>query len=312
MTSLLSGTCDSPARALNSTKIYIKLGRRPTTMSTAETQLSTNRPSSVGEGLSALYTHRELLYQFARRNLLVSSRGTILGIGWLVIMPLLLMLMYSFVFGVIFGGRYGVIPSETGPEYALGIFLSLSIFQLFAEPMGSSPRLISSNPTLVKKVVFPLEILPCAHVAAQIVRFLVSASLVAIGALVFGKGILLTWVWFPLCIAPLIFLSLGVAYLFSSIGVFVRDLGELTRVLTTVFLFGSGVFFSMQRVPESMRWILELNPLVHLLEQSRATFLWGMPPDLTSLSYASAVSLVVFFLGLFSFQRLRDDFADAI
>ena len=178
--------------------------------------------------------------------------------------------------------------------------------------MSSSPALIANNPTLVKKVVFPLEILPGAQVAAQVVRFLVSLVLVMLGAVLFGRGVFITWLWFPLVAFPVVLLSLGTAWLFAAVGVFLRDLSELTRLLSTMFLFGSGVFFSIDRVPEAARWVLGMNPLLHLLEQTRAVLLWGRAPDWPSLAYATAVSIGVCVAGLYVFQRFRDDFADVI
>ncbi len=264
------------------------------------------------DGVRSLISNHELLIEFTRRNIMVSNRGSYLGLGWIVIMPLMMMLLYSFVFGVVFGGHYGPSSEESGIEYALGIFLSLTVFQVFAEPMSSSAGLVANSPTLVKKVVFPLEILPAAQVAAQGVRFFVSLVLVLGGAILFSDGVQSTWLWFPLVILPLGLLSLGTAWLFSAVGVFVRDLAVFTRVLSTMFLFGSGVFFSIDRVPEAARWILGVNPLLHLLEQSRRVLLWGEPPDFLMLAYATATSCMVCAIGLYVFQHFRDDFADVI
>ena len=266
----------------------------------------------VSDAVRSFIAHRELFLEFTRRNIVTASRGSILGLGWIVFMPLLMMLLYTFVFGVVFGGRYGALPDETGVEYALGIFLSISVFQLFADPMASAPTLISSTPTLVKKVVFPLEVLPAALVAAQVVRFAVSLVLVVAGALLIGRGMVGTWLWIPVLMLPLMLLSLGVTLLFSAVGVFVRDLAEISRVLSNVLLFGSGVFFSVDRLPAVAKYVLGANPLLHLLEAFRGVLLWGRIPDATTLIYTTVVSVGIFVAGMTCFQRLRGDFADVI
>lgn len=266
----------------------------------------------IRDAIRSLWRHRVLFLEFTRRNLLAATRGSVLGLGWIVFMPIVMMALYTFVFGVVFGGRYGVLPDESGPEYALGIFLSLSVFQVLADPMGEAPRHIASTPSLVKKVVFPLEVMPVSLVAAQLVRFLVSLSLVVLGAFLLGRGALATWVWLPVLMVPLVLLSTGVALMFSAIGVFVRDLSEIARVLSMVLLFGSGVFFSVEHLPEIARHLLGINPLLHLLEGFRGAMLWGRSPDSVSLAYASASALAVFLAGLACFQRLRGDFADVI
>lgn len=266
----------------------------------------------IRAGFASLWTHRSLLRQFIGRQISASRRGSYLGLAWLVLTPLFMMSLYSFVFGTIFGGRYGGHPNETTAEYALGIFLSLAVFQLFADSMSAAPNTILSSPTLVKKVVFPLEILPVAVVGANFVQFMISMALVFGGAVALGSGVHPSWLWLPVIIAPMLMLAVGVSWLFAAVGVFLRDLTHITQVLSSVLLFGSAVFYSLDRLPPVAQQVLSLNPLVHGLVGSRNAILWGNGPEPYGLLYLYGIATVVLLAGLAVFQRLRQDFADVI
>src|ERR1035437_240547 len=163
-----------------------------------------------------LWTHRELLWQFTLRNVELRHKGSHLGLIWSFLSPLLMLGLYVLVFGYIFGGSFGVQPGETRVDYALGVFLGLAIFNLLAETLGLSPSLIVGNPNFVKKVVFPLEILPAANVGAALFHMSISLCLVLISLFVFGHGAGWGVLWLPVIIIPLIFLCLGIAWFFSA------------------------------------------------------------------------------------------------
>lgn len=268
--------------------------------------------SPLLEGLLALHRHRGLLWQFTLRNVRMSHRGSYLGLMWLTLNPLFMMCLYAFVFGTIFGGRYGMRPDESALDYALGIFLSLTVFQLFADSMSNATGVIVSSPNLVKKVVFPLEVLPAADVGAEFIRFAVSMALFALGTVLLGHGIQATWLWFPVVLLPVLMMALGVAWLFAAVGVFLRDIAQLTRFLSSILLFGSAVFYSLDRLPPAARNVLYFNPLVHALEQTRAVLLWGAAPEWSAVLYLYGVAVLLLVCGLGVFQRLRPDFADVI
>lgn len=271
----------------------------------------TERPD-VAHGFRVLIVHHALLWQFTRRTLHIQLRGSLLGKVWLVLNPLMMMSLYTFVFGVVFRGRYGGSTSESGIDYALGIFASLVVFQLFSESMNASATTVTGNPNLVKKVVFPLEILPASIVCANFLQFTIGLSLFMVAAVLFGNGILATWIWLPVLVLPLLGLALGIALLFSAIGVFLRDLSQITRVLSSVLLFASAVFYSLGSLPTVAQRVLALNPLAHVLEQMRAILLWGKMPAVLPTLYVYVCAGLVLALGISVFRQLSADFADAL
>jgi len=256
--------------------------------------------------------HRTLLYQFTVRNIKARHKGSYLGVFWMVLNPLLMMALYSFVFGVIFNGRYGMMANETAVDYALGIFLSLTIFQLIAEVMGVSTTIILGHTNIVKKVVFPLEILPVASVGASIYHFMISICLVFAGILIFGQGISSLSLYLPVLILPVILFTLGIGWFFSSVGVYVRDLGQLMQFLSLALLYSSAVFYSLDMVPDQIYAILKYNPMVHIVEQARKIVLWDQPLQLRPVLYIYISSTCIFFFGYYVFMRLKKGFADVL
>jgi len=261
----------------------------------------------------SLVGNRLLLWQFVVRNIRARHKGSYLGVVWMVLNPLLMMSLYSFVFGVIFNGRYDANSSETAVDYALGIFLSLTIFQLIAEVMGVSTTIILGNSNIVKRVVFPLEILPVSQVGASIYHFLISISLVFLGIIVFGKELSWHAVLLPVLIFPVILFSLGLGWFFSAIGVFVRDIGQLMQFLTLALMYCSAIFYPIDRVIVAGFYpVLKFNPLAHIIEQSRRIVLWNDPLQIQPVIYVYCSAFAVFFFGYFVFNRLKKGFADVL
>ena len=270
------------------------------------------RLSGIFDIFPLLWRQRMLLWQFAVRNVQVRTRGSFLGVFWMVLNPLLMMALYSTVFGLIFNGRYGVHPDETAIDYALGIFLSLTIFQLIAEVMGVSTTIIFGNSNIVKKVVFPLEILPVAQVGASIYHFGISICLVFLGIVLLGHP--LTWMaaLLPVVLVPILLLSVGIGWFFAALGVYVRDLTSLIQFLSLLLLYSSAVFYTIDDVPDSIYAFLKFNPIAHLIQQSRKVVLWDQPLEFEPMAYAYGVAVVVFFLGYLTFRSLKKGFADVL
>jgi len=268
--------------------------------------------------LLLLNTRRDLLWQFTKRNIQSGFRGSLLGVFWVVLSPLLMLALYTFVFGVVFGGSFeqlnaeGHLVRKDGASYALGIFLGLSVMSLISGTLSSSATLIVSNPNFVKKVVFPLEVLPVAQVCNLACNFSISLGLCLIGAILVGDGFCMAWIWLPLIILPIVFISLGTGWLLASLGVFFRDIAQLTQFLGMVLLYASGVFYSVEKIPETYWKFLKLNPVLHIVDQLRQAILWQEIPDQNILIMLWISSLVVFQLGYWVFQRLRSDFADVL
>ena len=259
-----------------------------------------------------LWQHRELLWQFTLRNVELRHKGSHLGLVWSFLNPLLMLGLYVLVFGYIFGGSFGVLPDETRVDYGLGIFFGLTLFHFVAEVLGGSPGLIVSNPNFVKKVVFPLEILPAATVLGAVFHMLVSLTLLLLGIIVLGPGLSLTALWLPAILLPIILLLFGASWFFSAVGVFFRDVGQMMQFLTMTLMFSSAVFYSAHKIP-SAAWIwMRFNPVLLAIELARDAALWGRPLNSNHLIYLYAISLAACWLGHAAFRRMKPAFADVL
>lgn len=258
------------------------------------------------------YTHRGLLWQFTVRNIQIRHKGSYLGLLWAVFTPLLMMGLYYFVFGLIFERNYGILEEESAVDFALGLFLSLSLYQFLAEALMVAPIVIVNSPNLVKKVVFPLRIIPVATLGAALFHFLVSIGLFFLGLILFGNGLNINNLWFPVILLPLIFLTMGLTWLLASLGVFFRDISHIMQFATTAILYASAVFYSASMVPLEIWEFLKYNPMIHIVELSRNVLLWNIPMNVTYLFYLYGVGILFFFLGYGVFQKLKPAFADVM
>jgi lipopolysaccharide transport system permease protein len=253
-----------------------------------------------------------LIWQFTLRNIEIRHKGSYLGLVWSVLTPLLSFALYMFVFGYVFGGKYGVVPKETHLDYALGLFVSLAIMNLVVEVTSTSPLIIVTQPNFVKKVVFPLEILPVASVGASLFHFLISMSLAVLGVAIAGPGLSWSALWVPVIVLPVVLISFGIAWFASALGVFLRDIGQAAQFFGQVLIYASAVFYSHRIVPP-VAWIfLRLNPLLHAVELARAALLWHRPLPLAYLAYLYGFGIAAFVLGAAFFQKLKPTFADVL
>jgi len=258
-----------------------------------------------------------LFRQFVKRSIYLQHKGSVLGITWMILNPLLMMGIYTVVFGVIFGAKYDQVEGfeQTQWTYSLGLFLSLTIFQFFAEAVATAPLIIVSQPNLCKKVVFPLEILPVATVGASLIRFTISLALSLVAIRIFNGSLHHeTWYLF-ITLIPLALLALGVTLALSALGVFIRDLAALAQFLTLALLYGSAVFYSAsepRELSETLWSFLKWNPLLHIIDLSRNSVLWGAQMDWSSWTYSFAFGLMSFAIGYALFVRLKLAFADVL
>ncbi len=262
--------------------------------------------------LADLWQHRELLWQFTRRNFELTLKGSHLGLIWSFLNPLLMLSLYVFVFGFLFGGRFGVVPGETRVDFALGIFLGLTVFGLSAEVFAMSPTVVSSNPNFVKRVVFPLEVLPAAAVGASIGRMLIGLGFVLIGIVTLGPGLNVGMLWLPVILLPAILGCLGAAWLVSSLGVFIQDINQFMAFLTQAIMYASALFYSEKIIPPAAWTIMRFNPVLLSIELTRDVALWHQPINLTRLAYLYLFGLVTCYLGYHTFHRLKPAFADVL
>lgn len=221
------------------------------------------------------WKHRELIWQLVKRELYQRYRGTYLGLLWAFISPLLMLLVYTFVFAVIFQARWRE-GSADAPmaEFGLTLFAGLIPFNVFSEVAGQAPRMILSVPNFAKKVVFPLEILPLVAVLAAILHSLFSVCILLIACFAFLGFFSSTLFFLPLAYAPLFFLCLSTGWILASLGVYIRDINQIVTVIIQILFFLSPVFYPITAIPPSMRWFFNINPLTTILNSFRETLLW--------------------------------------
>jgi lipopolysaccharide transport system permease protein len=263
--------------------------------------------------VSDLARKRDLWWQFTVRAVEMRHRGSYLGMLWSVLNPLLMLGVYVVVFGVIFGGHFGVLPDETGTDFVLAVFLGLTFFHLIAETMAAAPTMIVINPNLVKKVVFPLEVLPLSQLGSFWFHFFISLALMLAGACCFGRGLPLAGLlWLPVILLPLALFSVGLGWLFAALGVFFRDLSQVMPFATQVLLYASAIFYPLAKIPPAIWLFLRWNPLLHIVQLARGVLLWNLPVNGLHLAYVYACGLAMFALGRWVFRKLQPAFADVI
>jgi lipopolysaccharide transport system permease protein len=234
-----------------------------------------------------------------------------IGLVWLVLNPLLMLVVFTFVFSGVFKARWGG-GDETRTQFAVVLFAGLIVHGLMSEVLTRAPALIMSNVNYVKKVVFPLEILPVISLAAAIFHCAVSVIVLLAGCLFFNGTLHWTLVFLPLVLLPFALLVLGLAWGLASLGVFVRDIGQMIGLLMTLLLFLSPIFFPVTALPEPIRPWMIFNPLTFIIEQTRQVVIWGGLPDLRGWFVYMVIATAVAWTGFFTFQRTRKGFADVL
>jgi lipopolysaccharide transport system permease protein len=259
----------------------------------------------------SLWKHRLLIWQMSKREVIGRYRGSLLGLLWSIIHPLLMLAVYTLVFGIILPARWGVEVGST-TNFAIFLFAGISLYSLFAECVNQAPALILRNVNFVKKVVFPLEILPWVSMGSALFHALINLTVLLLFYLIANHSIHWTVVFLPLIILPFILLTMGLSWFLASLGVFLRDIGQTVGIFTSALLFLSAIFFPLSALPEPYRTYLLLNPLAFIIEQARYVLIWGKVPDWWGLGIFSVFSLVVAWLGLLWFQKTRKGFADVL
>ena len=259
-----------------------------------------------------LWRNRQLIWQMTRRDIDSRYRGSLVGIAWSFINPILLLVVYTFVFSVVFKARWNVGGEESKTDFAIILFAGMIVFNLFAEIVNRAPGLVTSNVNYVKKVIFPLEILPGVALGSALFHSMISLFVLLLAQFILNFSLPWTIIFFPIILLPLIFFSMGIAWFLSAIGVFVRDVGQITGIFTTILMFMSAVFYPVSSLPEKYQFWLGLNPLVFIIAESRKALILGEPPNWITLVIALIVSLAIAFAGFWWFQKVRKGFADVI
>ena len=261
--------------------------------------------------VETFFINRRLILNLTTRDINSRYKGSILGIVWSFLNPLMMLCIYTFVFSVIFKARWPG-GSESRTEFALVLFSGLIIFNLFAECINSSPHLISGNINYVKKIKFPLEILPFVSLGASLFHFVVSFIIwLVFYLLIFGipsiKILFLT-----LILIPLLFTILGLSWFISSLSVYFKDFNQLVTIFTTVLMFLSPIFYPIEAVPEKFRLIMLLNPVAGTIEQARQILIWNGNFEVFSWLISFTFSFLFSILGFIWFKKIKRGFADVI
>lgn len=261
-----------------------------------------------------LWSHRDLIRQFTWRLFLARYRGTMLGLLWSVLFPLAQLAVFVFVFTHVFKMRAWEDRELSGAaEFSVVLFCGMVVYAIFSESVVRSCGLVIENPNFVKKVVFPVEILAVASLGSSLIYAATGLVVVLVGAAMFVETSSWTIVLLPLVIAPLLLWSLGLAWILSSLSVFLRDVGNVVGIVVGQMLFYlTPILYPTANLPEDLRWVAWLNPLTPVIEGARSVVLFGEPPNWRSLGWSGLIGLVLVQVGYAFFMKSKRGFADVL
>lgn len=263
------------------------------------------------EMLRSTWRNSGLIYELIKREVSGKYKGSFLGSFWSFFNPILMLTVYTFVFGVVFKARWNNTDNTQG-EFALILFSGLIIFNMFAECFTRAPSTILQNSNYVKKIVFPLEVFPIIAMGAALFHLCISMVVWLLFHLIVMGLPPVTSLLLPVVVLPLVFMTLGFSWFLSSIGVYLRDVAQFIGILTTALMFLSPIFYSLSSLPPQYQGLFLLNPLTATIEQARSILIFGRLPDWPMLAVSFFISFVVLWLGFAWFQKTRKGFADVL
>ena len=260
--------------------------------------------------LRSLWRYRRMILHLTVSQMQQRYRGSLLGLLWTLVQPLLMLGIYSFVFGTIFRPRWTQTGGET--SFTLVLFCGLTAYGFFAEALSRSPALITGNPNYVKKIIFPLEVLAVTNVLAALVQ-----SMAGLGILLLAQwwvhGFVPWTAWlFPVAILPFFLITLAFCWFFAALSVYFRDIENIMGLMLSGLMFLSPVFYSLQAVPERVRPLFYLNPVTWVVEDLRRVLLWGDGLNWQLWGFQLLVSWVLLGLAFRWFKKLQPGFADVL
>lgn len=259
----------------------------------------------------AVLRHGHLSWSLTKRDVLGRYRGSVFGILWSFFNPLLMLLVYTLVFSVVFKARWAG-GSGSKIEFAMVLFSGLLVFNVFSECLNKAPNLILLNVNYVKKVVFPLEILPVVSLGGGLFHGVISFVVWLLVYLVFfGMPPATAWL-FPLVLLPMLLLIMGLSWFLASLGVYLRDVSQVVILLTTAMMFLSPIFYPVSALPVDYQHVMELNPMTWVIENVRGVLIQGRVPDWGAYGIRLAGSAIIAWLGFAWFQKTREGFADVL
>lgn len=258
---------------------------------------------------AVLWGNRSLYFRLVSRDVSLRYKGSVLGLMWSMINPLALLAVFSFVFGVVMRARWG---GGGGQNFSLIIYSGLVLFIFLSDVITKAPLLVIQNANYVKKVVFPLEILPSVVTGGSLVNLVLALLILLLGQLLTTGDLFWTWIFVPIVIAPFALLGLGFVYLLSSLGVYLRDIAQITGIAVMVLMYMSPILYPVDMVPAQYRNWLFINPLTFPVNELREVTLYGHLPDWAGLGLYSLVAYVTAVVGFWWFWRTKNGFADVL
>ena len=260
---------------------------------------------------SLLFRNWYLVKELTRRDIAGRYRGSTMGLFWSLVNPVMMLVVYTVFFGFVFKARWGGVD-ETKGEFALILFSGLIALNFFSECVNRAPSLVVVNSNYVKKVVFPVEILVLVTAGSAMFHALISIAAWCVFAIfIFGK-IPLTIFLLPFVLAPLAMLTIGIAWIVSALGVYLRDIGQFVSIVLAIIPFSAPVFFPITALPQEFQHFVYLNPLTSSIEQMRKIMIFGVLPDMWGWAASLLSALVVSFMGFVFFIKIKKGFADVL
>jgi len=267
---------------------------------------------SFVEIFKSFWRNRNLIIALVKREVVGRYRGSLIGIAWSLFNPLLMLVIYTFVFSVVFKARWGIGVDEGKADFAILLFVGMIVHGLFAECINRAPTLILSNVNFVKKVIFPLEILPWVNLGSVLFHSTISILVLIVAQIALYQKIPYTVVLFPLILVPLLLGTMGFAWFLAALGVYLRDIGQITGVFTTILFFISPVFYPLSALPVQYQGWLRMNPLAYIMEEGRNVLIFGRLPDIGQWGVMLVGGLLIAWGGFAWFQKTRKGFADVL
>ncbi|MDG3086926.1 ABC transporter permease [Vibrio hannami] len=271
-----------------------------------------HHPATLQSLLYSAWHNRELILKMTYREIIGRYKGSMIGLAWSFFNPLLMLMVYTFVFSIVFNAKWGADLGGGKGEFAVILFAGMIVFNVFAECVNRAPGLMMANTNYVKKIIFPLEVIPWVVLLNALFHALISFLILLIAQLLIIGTIPSTILVLPVVLLPFAACLMGVTWILAAAGVYLRDLGQLMGIITTVLMFTSPLFFPLSALPESLQPYLALNPLAYFIEEARAVIIFGNIPSLASLVTTSLLGVVVLFVGYAFFQKTRKGFADVL
>jgi len=266
---------------------------------------------SPREIIASFWRNHSLIYALSKREVAGRYRGSYFGILWSFFNPLLMLAIYTFVFSIIFKARWNE-QSDSKTEFALVLFAGLIMFNFFSECITKAPNLILSNVNYVKKVVFPLDILPWVSLYSALFHAVISLLVWLIAYSIFYGLPHITVLYMPVVIAPFALMIMGLSWLLAGAGVYLRDIGQIIGIFVSALMFLSPIFYSISYIPEKFQLMMLMNPLTIPVEEIRNCLFWGTEFNYGYLLAYWCISLLICCAGFAWFQSVRKGFSDVL